>query len=91
MSGVSDTAKRDDETVTQFTVRQMRAEFFEHAACACGLEDICDPTCFSHPDHPDNKDRTETKTGVPEVKLEPGWLARDILRAIARLKEWGLV
>lgn len=63
----------------------------ERYACECGLEDICDPTCFSHPDHPDNKDRTETKTGVPEVKLEPGWLARDILRAIARLKEWGLV
>ena len=30
------------------------------------------------------------RDALPEIKLEPGWLGRDIARATARLREWGV-
>lgn len=38
--------------------------------CPCGLEleDECDPTCYSHPDHPDNR---QSQTVEPFVHIMP--------------------
>lgn len=34
--------------------------------------------------------KSQTTTKLPEIVLSPGWLQRDIERAQARLKEWGV-